>query len=109
MNFQESVRTCFNKYATFAGRATRSEYWWFQLFYFMTAVLLGIVSSKLPALNIVLLAFVIPGISVLVRRLHDINRSGWWYWIALIPLVGIIILIYWLVQPGTQGSNDFGT
>jgi uncharacterized membrane protein YhaH (DUF805 family) len=54
------------------------------------------------------LATIIPNISVMVRRLHDTNHSGWWYWIALIPLLGILILLYFFVIQGTDGDNDYG-
>jgi uncharacterized membrane protein YhaH (DUF805 family) len=122
MAFTESVKTCFAKYATFRGRASRSEYWWFQLCFliyycgFMIAkyVLtrgshLGILESiVLLVISLAQLALCIPAISAAVRRLHDTDRSGWWYWLCLIPLIGIILLA-WFCSKGTDGDNEYGT
>lgn len=105
MNFGESLSTCFSKYANFDGRAPRSEYWWWALF----VVIVQITAEyTYPVLGvIVLIGILIPTIAVTARRLHDIDRSGWWQLIGLIPLVGLIVMIYWLVQP-TGPDNRFG-
>ena len=122
MGFGDAVKSGFAKYATFAGRATRSEFWWWWLFSslvyavaFLLALILGGSSSSdgVSAVAIVIylvagLALILPSISVMVRRLHDIDRSGWWYWIGLVPCVGPIILIVFYVTPGTAGQNRFG-
>ena len=122
MTFMESVRTCLKEsYFGFDGRASRSEYWWFALF----AVLLGIVTSVLDGFlgtytvtssgkmigfinSIFLLAILLPSIAVAVRRLHDTDRSGWFYLLIFIPLIGSIILIIFFIQQGTNGRNRFG-
>ena len=116
------MRTCLKEnYCNFEGRAPRSEYWWFTLF----GVLLGIVTSVLDGflgtytvtssgetigfINLIfLLAMLLPSIAVAVRRLHDTDRSGWFYLLNLIPLIGSIILIVFFVQQGTNGRNRFG-
>ena len=106
MNFMDAVKTCLTKYASFSGRATRSEYWWFILF---VAILQGITIPLNEIIQaIVILALLLPTLAVAVRRLHDINRSGWWYFIVFLPLFGVLALIYWFVCEGTQGANDYG-
>ncbi|WP_179378607.1 DUF805 domain-containing protein [Jannaschia marina] len=121
MTFGEAVNTCLKqKYATFQGRAARSEYWWFTLFSILAQIGAQIVFAVLASMGeaaallgivilaVVVLGLILPGISVLVRRLHDTDRSGWWFWIALVPLVGSIILLVFLVTKGTEGENTFG-
>lgn len=111
MDFMSAVKHVFANYANFQGRARRSEYWWFYLFAIICNVVASVVDASigLPILSIVvLLGLLIPGIAVSVRRMHDIGRSGWWIFIVLIPLVGIILYIYWFVQRGTVGSNEWG-
>ena len=103
MNFQESVKTCFNKYAVFEGRASRSEYWWFVLFLILASVVTSIISLKLNSLFG--LAMLVPSISAATRRLHDTNRSGWWQLIAFLPVIGAIVLIVFLAQEGTTEST----
>lgn len=108
MNFQESVVTVFRNYANFNGRAARSEYWWFALFSFLISAILSVVdgSGMLPA--VWSLVVLLPSLAVGARRLHDIDRSGWWLLIMLIPLIGIIVLIWFFVTRGTAGPNRFG-
>jgi uncharacterized membrane protein YhaH (DUF805 family) len=112
VGFGDAVRTCFTKYAEFKGRASRAEYWWFFLSYVIVyAVGLIIASAIRPfwyLLWLVLLAFFIPLLAAAVRRLHDTGRSGWWYFIALVPLVGTIILIVFLASEGQPGPNEYG-
>lgn len=133
MGFSEAVRTVFKqKYATFSGRASRSEYWWSYLAYFLVMLVFilvfgGVVgafagegsSSPLIAMAVVggllVLAAFLPAISVQVRRFHDRNISGWWYLalfiLSMVPYVGVIAGIAILVisvLPGTQGPNKFG-
>jgi uncharacterized membrane protein YhaH (DUF805 family) len=110
MSFIESIQTCFSKYVTWQGRAGRAEYWWWTLFavivYIVGFIVDLAVKSPIPVLLLVL-ALLLPSLSVLVRRLHDTGRSGWWYWIGLVPLVGGIILLVFTCSAST-GSNQYG-
>ena len=120
MGFTDAVKTCFSKYVTFSGRASRSEYWWFSLFISLGSIVAAIVDMLLFGYDPVApgsvgwisglftLAIFLPSLSVMVRRLHDKDRSGWWYFIVLIPLIGLFILLYWFVTRGTVGPNRFG-
>ena len=103
MNFQESIQTCFKKYADFSGRASRPEYWWFALFLVIASLVLGAVSDWLGL--IFALGTIVPSIAAATRRLHDTNRSGWWQLIAFIPLIGAIVLIVFLAQPGQSDET----
>jgi len=108
MGFGEAVSTCLGKYATFDGRATRPEYWWWALFsviVYVVAVILDLATHTFLIGLIVTLGLLLPTIAVTVRRLHDTGRSGWWYFIALIPLIGGIWLIVILAQPSTVDSS----
>lgn len=108
------------KFATFSGRASRSEYWWFLLFTALVSMALTIVDFMvigMEAVNdygigplgaIATLVFLIPSIAVAVRRLHDRDKSGWWYLIGLVPLIGFIYLFYQFISRGTPGPNRFG-
>src|SRR5690348_2196785 len=104
MSFQDAVRTCLQqKYADFNGRARRSEYWFFVLFYAIVRTVANVIDAVIGTRGfgasqgllglLVGLALLLPGLSVAVRRLHDTGRSGWWVLIGLIPLVGVIVLI----------------
>lgn len=105
VSFIDAVKLAFSHYADFKGRARRSEYWWFTLF---KVIVSGLVSSIIPDLAwIWTLAVLIPGLSICVRRLHDIGKSGWYYLIALIPLVGGIIMIVWFCQDSAP-ANQWG-
>ena len=146
MNLTESVKTCFSKYAIFKGRASRSEYWWFTLVdvlvecvftqlynFFPTIVLLDYLGI------IAWIVFLLPCISVAARRLHDVNKSGWWQFLGLMPtfvllilgslatditeafegatmlvlvaatIIAIIVYIRWMILKGTDGDNRFGS
>ena len=109
MTFGESVSICIKKYFVFEGRASRSEYWWFQLIitpsYFISMVLDNELSYLF--LGITLFCF-IPAISAGVRRLHDTNRSGFFLLISFIPFIGGLILLFLLIPEGTKGKNRFG-
>ncbi|MGH8766199.1 MAG: DUF805 domain-containing protein, partial [Burkholderiales bacterium] len=100
MTFGESIKTCFSKYAEFSGRAKRSEYWWWVLFYVLVSAGLGMINQILPGLFS--LATLLPYLAVGARRLHDTDRSGWWQLIGLIPLIGWIVLLIWYVQEGKE-------
>ena len=115
MTFSNAVETCLSKkYATFSGRASRSEYWWFGLFVFfafIASMLIGalISPSIMMFLYVILLVvFFIPSLAVLVRRLHDTGRSGWWALINLVPYVGgIVIFVFTLLESGPD--NEYGS
>jgi uncharacterized membrane protein YhaH (DUF805 family) len=126
VSFTEAVQTCLRKYADFSGRARRSEYWWWVLFVFLVDLIVNAVGGFQPILivlgrgpsgestswsvlaAIVSVALLLPGLAVFTRRLHDTGRSGWWWLIVLVPLVGAIILIVFLAQKGNAGANQYG-
>jgi uncharacterized membrane protein YhaH (DUF805 family) len=112
MSFADAVRTCLTeKYATFNGRARRSEYWWFGLFQGLLSIVLTIIGSVIGFKylgNIASLALLAPGLGVSVRRMHDIGKSGWWLLISLIPLVGWIVIIVFAVTDSNPGPNQYG-
>jgi uncharacterized membrane protein YhaH (DUF805 family) len=113
MDFAKPIRTCINKYATFTGRAQRSEYWYFFLFLVIVNIVASVLDSAIfgdiPVLYlIVTLALIVPSIAAGVRRLHDTDKSGWWLLLGLIPVVGAIVLIVFFCQRGTVGPNRFG-
>ena len=112
MGFSEAVSTVFSKYAVFSGRARRSEFWWFILFNVIATAILGIIGRAVIGNDILAdiysLAVLIPTLSVSVRRLHDIDRSGWWLFLGLVPLVGGLVLLFWYIKQGTPGTNSFG-
>src|SRR5690242_16512153 len=102
MSFGEAVSTCLRKYVTFDGRATRPEYWWFFLFtviVYIVAAILDAATHTFVFVILVGLGLLLPAIAAAVRRLHDTGRSGWWYFVALIPFIGGIWLIVLLAQP----------
>jgi uncharacterized membrane protein YhaH (DUF805 family) len=103
---QKSVKTCLSKYADFNGRAARPEFWWFVLAQFVVGLILNMVLPLLGGLFS--LAMLVPSLAVGSRRLHDIGKSGWLQLLALIPIVGWIILIYWAAQPGDPAANQYG-
>ena len=109
MTFGESVSTCIKKYFVFEGRASRSEYWWFQLIvspsYFISTVFENDISYIFLGITLFTL---IPAISAGVRRLHDTNRSGFFLLISFIPFIGGLILLFFLIPEGTKGKNRFG-
>jgi len=105
MKYLDAVKTCFTKYIDIKGRASRSEYWWFVLFVFIVDFVAHLISPKLYTLAA--LIFLCPSITVMVRRLHDSDMSGWWALLCLIPLVNLIIL-YFMIIKGTEGPNRFG-
>lgn len=110
MGFMEAVKSCFRRYVDFQGRSPRSEFWWFYLAFIIFYVLVIILAAIAPILGIIglgLLAFIIPMLAVSIRRLHDLDKSGWWYLIGFIPLAGLILL-YWFCLKGTEGDNRFG-
>ena len=105
MNFFEAVKSAFSKYGVIAGRSLRSEYWYFFLFLFIGDVVAGLLA--IPVAVIWLLATFIPHTTVAVRRLHDVDRSGWW-WLIPFTIIGIIPFLYWMCKKGDEGENRFG-
>jgi uncharacterized membrane protein YhaH (DUF805 family) len=102
-----------NKYADFNGRARRSEYWYYVLFNMLCIVAVVVVGTFLGTIGSIIsvlayLAILVPSIAVLVRRLHDVGKSGWFYFVAFIPLVGFIWLLVLLCTDSTPGSNEYG-
>jgi len=101
-----------SKYVDFKGRASRSEYWWFILFGFIAsfgATFFGVLMLQTEILGaLVQIGLILPTIAVGVRRLHDIGRTGAWFLLALIPFVGILLLVIWFVQPSEDKANQFG-
>jgi len=112
MEFGEAIRSGFRNYATFSGRAPRSEFWWFFLFTFLVNIAGNVVDAATGGAGLINLAVALglflPSRAMAVRRLHDTDRSGWWYLIILIPLIGLIVLLVWFVTRGTAGPNRFG-
>lgn len=103
---------CWKKYLVFGGRARRSEYWYFWLFNIIASFIIGFADGMAGANNLLILLYslasILPGLGVMVRRLHDTDHSGWWFWVGLIPIVGSIILLVLLVSDSTPGNNRFG-
>ena len=114
MGFGEANRTGLSKYATFSGRARRSEYWFWVLF----GTLIGLGAFLIDRAgaagwgeaigDLIGLILLLPTLAVSVRRLHDIDRTGWWLLINFIPLLGIIVLLVWYCTRGTIGLNRYG-
>ena len=115
----ELVLDCITKkYENFFDRARRREYWLFQLTLFIAFVVALIVDTSLgfqggytnmgPATIVLYIAIILPAMAVAVRRLHDIDRTGWWLLFRAIPLVGIIVLLVFHCLRGTKGPNRFG-
>jgi uncharacterized membrane protein YhaH (DUF805 family) len=97
MNMRDAIVTCFSKYADFSGRARRSEYWFWVLFNLIVGFVANMISSLLGSLTlylIVIVALLIPSISVTVRRLHDIGKSGWYYLLPAVPFVAMFFLLF---------------
>ena len=103
MNFGQAISTCFAKYATFSGRASRPEFWWFFLFQILVSIAASMLGDVVAGL--VSLAVLLPALAVGARRLHDIGKSGWWQLIML-TVIGLLLLIYWWVQPASGDTSD---
>ena len=106
------------KYACFSGRARRQEYWLFVLFNLIASIIIGVIAGVLVSVtnvtafaylgSIYNLAVLIPGLAVLFRRLHDTGRSGWWWLLAFIPIIGWIVLIVFCCLDSQPGDNQYG-
>jgi uncharacterized membrane protein YhaH (DUF805 family) len=115
MTFGQAISSGFQNYLNFTGRASRSAFWYWALFCFLVSIATGLIDLMAfpdarvsPLSGLASLALLLPNLAVGARRLHDTDRSGWFLLLALIPLIGIIILIVWWCQRGTMGANRFG-
>lgn len=108
MNFQDAITSVFRNYANFKGRAARSEYWWFALFSLIVSAIMSVVDGSGTLSAVWSLLVLLPSLAVGARRLHDIDRSGWWLLIGLIPLLGLLVLIWFFATRGNAGTNRFG-
>ena len=121
MTLTQSVSSCFKNYANFRDRASRSEFWFFYLFTMIAGVVLSIIigiaagsgSEIITTLGaglyvIFYLAVLLPSLAVVVRRLHDVNRSGWWLLIYF-TVIGIFVLLYWWCKAGDNNENNYGS
>lgn len=116
--FQWYKKVVFENYANFSGRARRSEYWFFVLFNMIFAIcamlldnLLGLNFEPIPYgwfYVLYALAVLVPGLAVAVRRLHDLNKSGWFFLIVLLPIIGSIWLLVLFCTEGNSGTNSYG-
>lgn len=106
------------KYAVFVGRSGRPEYWYFVLFNFIISIVLGFIDGVIGSSvggtgagvlgSVYGLAVLVPSIAVSVRRLHDTGRSGWWLLISLVPVVGFIVLLIFMILESDAGENQYG-
>jgi uncharacterized membrane protein YhaH (DUF805 family) len=111
MNFAEAIASGLSHYVTFSGRASRSEFWFWYLFVLILSIVGGILDLMLDMQvvgPIISLGLLLPGISMNIRRLHDIDRSGWWCLIAFTG-IGVILLLVWACMKGTAGTNAYGS
>jgi len=114
MTFTNAIKSGFNNYVNFNGRATRSEYWYWYLFLCLLSICTTLIDTVAfpysmwsPTSSIAGIVTLLPGFSVTVRRLHDTNRSGWW---TLLPItvIGIFVLLYWMIKKSDQAENSYG-
>lgn len=117
--FGQAVKSCFNQYCGFKGRASRAEFWWFTLFTYIVGFVLGFVDGLLITSTenafFALLGFrglfslgvFLPALAVTARRLHDTDKSGWWMLLYLTIIGGIVVFIFTLLR-GNEGSNKYG-
>lgn len=112
MSIIDAVKSVFTQYVGFSGRARRSEYWWFCLANIIINSILSGLGRNIGLFSVLSgiygLAVLLPALAVAVRRLHDIGKSGWWFLLNLIPLVGQIILIVWYCKDSEPGENQYG-
>ncbi len=106
MDFVDAIKICIRKYIDGGGRASRSEFWYFVLYTLITQACLDTIYHPLAAAFG--MAVSLPSISAAIRRLHDIDRVGYWLLIGMVPIIGWVALIIWLCLRGTEGPNRFG-
>ena len=108
MNFIESIQSCYKKFFDFSGRASKSEYWWFQLYQLIIYVLSLIFQSDLALLfSILVIANLLPLYACGVWRFYDSDKSVWFILLSLIPIIGLYVFVL-LIQDGSKGKNRFG-
>jgi uncharacterized membrane protein YhaH (DUF805 family) len=112
VGFADAVRGAMTNILTLRGRASRSAFWWFALVQVIAYTIISWISDASTAAGIVLdivigIPLAVAGITLAVRRLHDANHSGWWWWIGLVPFVGWIVLLVFYLLPGTPGPNRY--
>ncbi len=108
----------FRKYTVFNGRATRSEYWYFTLFNILAVGMFGLIDQVMGTFNfdagygplsaIYTLSMILPGLGVSIRRLHDTGRSGWWFMITIIPIIGLLVFLYFALLESDPNPNQYG-
>src|SRR5262245_13741641 len=115
MTFTEAIKSGFQNYVGFSGRAPRSGYWFWHLFFVLVLIAAVIIDLALfrrsgpsPISTLAELALLLPTIAVAIRRLHDLDRTGWWYLLVFLPIIGAIWLFVWFCMRGTIGPNRFG-
>ena len=120
MNFSQAVSSFFTRWKDFNGRSSRSEYWWATLFVALTSIFTNILtlflglSGSIVAIIVLLLIVIfslfltIASLALVVRRLHDTNKSGWWY-LIIFTIIGVLPLLYWYCKKGDEGENRFGS
>ena len=106
VSFPSAIKLGFQHYFNFNSRATRAEYWWWMLFVYLTSMILSTVAGPLG--NLFGLATFIPSWTLGVRRLHDINKTGWWLLLGLVPVIGMVMLIVWAIKRGDKEINKYG-
>lgn len=108
----DAYKRFLKNYANFKGRSSRGDYWWVILANLIIGFVLGFIAGLVPELGFLAglysLVTLIPGIALVIRRLHDVNKSGWWYFIACVPLVGLIILLVFLCTDSVNENNQYG-
>ena len=116
MNFGQAIGSGFKNYIVFEGRACRSEFWFWVLFTVLVSIATGILDAVLlpgneisPINTLANLALLLPSLAVGARRLHDIDKTGWWLLLWLLPIIGWIILIIWAIKRGDDANNRFGS
>ena len=123
MDFQKALRSFWKRYRDFRGRSRRSEYWFIQLFLVVTNIAVAIIDLALMSWDVDrfianggggivglvwILVTIVPALAVLVRRLHDTGKSGWWALVGFLPLVGAVVLLVFTVTDSSPGENKFG-
>jgi uncharacterized membrane protein YhaH (DUF805 family) len=111
MGFGQAISSGFSNYVNFSDRAIRSEYWFWILFIIIAEIITSAIDYAIGTqvvTSLFGLATFLPSLGLAIRRLHDLDRTGWWVLIGLIPLVGWIILIIWFCTRGPVGPNRFG-
>lgn len=108
MGFPQAIKICLSKYATFEGRAARPEFWYFELMLFILFVICVVLPVLAIPIFLIELGLWIPNLAVGARRLHDVNKSGWWQLLLLLPILGPIALIVFWCGASHPGANRYG-